>query len=152
MTRGCRGPWTGACGLGPPVHRGPIQGVRPPFDLGRPCPSDGPSRMWATGGGETAGAGGGAAAAHRRLAGDGGLGATVHYLRRSLDREQEEDITELTRSSLTVVGRCRRRAAKRGGRDHGCPPGRGLRPQLRAPGRRGIVLVVHAERFSRWKR
>jgi hypothetical protein len=104
------------------------------------------------GGGETAGAGGGAAAAHRRLAGDGGLGATVHYLQRGLDREQEEDITELTRGSLTAVGRCRRRAGKRGGRDHGCPPGRGLRPRLRAPGRRGVVLVVHAERFSRWKR
>jgi hypothetical protein len=31
----------------------------------------------------------------------------VHYLRRGLDREQEEEITELTRGSLTAVGRCR---------------------------------------------
>jgi hypothetical protein len=53
-------------GPGPPVHRGPIQGIRPPFDLGRPCPSHGPGRMWATGGGETVGAGSGAVAAHRR--------------------------------------------------------------------------------------
>jgi hypothetical protein len=35
------------------------------------------------------------------------LGATVHYLRRGLDREQEEEIAELTRGSLTAVGRCR---------------------------------------------
>jgi hypothetical protein len=46
----------------------------PPLDLGRPCPSDGPGRMWATGGGETAGAGGGAAVERRRLTGDLDLG------------------------------------------------------------------------------
>jgi hypothetical protein len=37
----------------------------PPFDLGRPCPSDSPDRVQATGGGETAGRGG----AQRRFAG-----------------------------------------------------------------------------------
>jgi hypothetical protein len=63
--------------------------------------------MWAMGGGETDGTGGGAAAAHRRLAGDGGLGATVHYLRRGLNREKEEDVAELTRDSLMAVGRRR---------------------------------------------
>jgi hypothetical protein len=68
----------------------------------------------------------------RKFAGDGGLGTTVHYLRRGLDREQEENVAELTRDSSTAVAQRRRRAAKRGGRDHGCPPGRGLRPRLRA--------------------
>jgi hypothetical protein len=66
------------------------------------------------------------------LVGDGGLGVTVHYLRRGLNREKEEDVAELTRDSLTMVGRRRRRVAVRGGRDHGCPPGRGLRPRVRA--------------------
>jgi hypothetical protein len=31
-----------------------------------------------------------------------------------------------------AVGRCKRRAAKRGGRDHGRSPGRGLRPRFGA--------------------
>jgi hypothetical protein len=97
-----RGP---SSGPGPPVHRGPIQGVRPPFDLGCPCPSDGPGRMWVAGRRP-------APAAERRwftgdLAGDGGLGATVHYLRRGLNREKEEDVAELTRDSLTAMGRRR---------------------------------------------
>jgi hypothetical protein len=34
-------PWTGARGPGPPVHGGPIKGVRPLSDLGRPRRSDG---------------------------------------------------------------------------------------------------------------
>jgi hypothetical protein len=68
------------------------------------------------------------------------LGATGHHLRHGLDREQEEDITERTRGSLTAVGRCRRRAAMRGGWDHGRPSGRWLRPRLRAfEGRDGIL-------------
>jgi hypothetical protein len=33
----------------------PWTDLRAPFDLGRPCPSDGPGRTQATGGGETAG-------------------------------------------------------------------------------------------------
>jgi hypothetical protein len=33
------------------------------------------------------------------------LEATGHYLRRDLDREQEEKITELTRGSMTAMGR-----------------------------------------------
>jgi hypothetical protein len=57
------------------------------------------------------------AAERQRLTGDlaryGGLGATVHYLRRGLNREKEEDVAELTRDSLTVVGRRRQRAAVR---------------------------------------
>jgi hypothetical protein len=61
-------------------------------------------------------------------------------LRHGLGREQEEDITELTRGSLTVVGRCRRRAAMRGGWDHGRPSGRWLRPRLRAFEGRDDVL------------
>jgi hypothetical protein len=65
----------------------------------------------------------------------------LHYLRRSLNREKEEDVAELTRDSLTAVGRRRRRAAVRGGRDHGCPPGRGLRPRLRASARWDEPLV-----------
>jgi hypothetical protein len=68
------------------------------------------------------------------------LGATGHHLRHGLDREQEEDITELTRGSLTTVGRCRRRAAMRGGWDHWRPSGRWLRPRLRAfEGRDGVL-------------
>jgi hypothetical protein len=50
---------------------------------------------------------GGRAASGRKLAGDGGLGATVHYLRCGLNREKEEDVAELTRGSLTVVGQRR---------------------------------------------
>jgi hypothetical protein len=70
------------------------------------------------------------------------LEAMGHRLRHGLDREQEGDSAKLTSCSMTAMGRCRRRATMRGGRDHGCPPGRGLWPRLRAPGRRGGVLVV----------
>jgi hypothetical protein len=70
------------------------------------------------------------------------LEATGHRLRHGLDREQEGDSAKLTSCSMTAMGRCRCRAAMRGCRDHGCPPERGLRPRLRAPGRRGGVLVV----------
>jgi hypothetical protein len=75
------------------------------------------------------------------------LGATEHHLRHGLDREQEEDSAKLTSCSMTAVGWCRRRAAMRGGRDHGCPPGRMLRLRLRAPGRR--VLVWRSGRRGR---
>jgi hypothetical protein len=51
-------------------------------------------------------------------------GATVHQNACGLDRAEEENGAKLTRCSMTVVGRCRRRAAKRGGRDHGRSPGR----------------------------
>jgi hypothetical protein len=77
----------------------------------------------------------------RNIAGDGGLGSTVHYLRHGLNMEKEEDVAELTRGSLMTVGRRRRRAAMRGGRDHGCSPGRGLRPWLRASERWDEPLV-----------
>jgi hypothetical protein len=60
------------------------------------------------------------------------LEATGLRLRHGLDREQEGDSAKLTSCSMTAMGRCRRRAAMRGGRDHRCPPGRGLRPRLRA--------------------
>jgi hypothetical protein len=69
------------------------------------------------------------------------LEATGHRLRHGLDREQEEDSAKLTSCSMTAVGRCRCRAAMKGGRDHGCPPGRGLRPRLRASERRDEPLV-----------
>jgi hypothetical protein len=75
------------------------------------------------------------------------LGATGHHLRHGLDREQEEDSAKLTNFSMMAVRRCRRRAAMRSGRDHGCPPGRMLRPRLRAPGRR--VLVRRSGRRGR---
>jgi hypothetical protein len=52
------------------------------------------------------------------------------------DREEEENGAKLTRCSMTAMERCRRRAAMRGGRDHGCPPGIGSREdQERASGR-----------------
>jgi hypothetical protein len=41
-----------------------------------------------------------------------------------MDKEKEEDGAELTRGSMTAVGWCRRRVAKRGRRDHGRSPGR----------------------------
>jgi hypothetical protein len=60
------------------------------------------------------------------------LKATGHRLRHGLDWEQEGDSVKLTSCLMTAMGRCRRRAAMRGGRDHGCPSRRGLRPRLRA--------------------
>jgi hypothetical protein len=69
--------------------------------------------------------------------------ATVRHSRRGLDREEEENGAKLTRCSMTAMERCRRRAVMRGGRDHGCPPGRGLRPQLRAfEGGDGVLEVL----------
>jgi hypothetical protein len=77
------------------------------------------------GGGRTHATGGGARRRLRRkFAGDGDLGATVHHSRRKMDKEKKEDGAELTRGSMMAVRRCRRRAAKRGGRDHGRSPGR----------------------------
>jgi hypothetical protein len=71
------------------------------------------------------------------------LEATGHRLRHGLDREQEGDGAKLSSCSMTVMGRCRRRAAMRGGRDHGCPPGRGLRRRLRAfEGGDGVLGVL----------
>jgi hypothetical protein len=69
-------------------------------------------------------------------------GATVHQNTRGLDQGEEENGAKLTRCSMTAVGRCRRRAAKRGGRDHGRLPGRRLRLRFGASGRRGVVLVI----------
>jgi hypothetical protein len=54
------------------------------------------------------------------------LEATGHRLRHGLDREQEGDSAKLTSCSMTAVRRCRRHAATRRGRDHGCPLGRGV--------------------------
>jgi hypothetical protein len=60
-----------------------------------------------------------------------------------LDREEEKNSAKVTRGLLTVVVRCKRRATKRGGRDHGCPPGRRLRPKLRAfEGGDGVLEVL----------
>jgi hypothetical protein len=74
------------------------------------------------------------------------LEATGHRLRHGLDREHEEDSAKLTSCSMTAMGRCRRRAAMRGDRDHGCPLGRGLRPRLRAfEGGDGVLGVLRCE-------
>jgi hypothetical protein len=68
------------------------------------------------------------------------LGATGYHLRNGLDREQEGDSAKLTSCSMTAMGRCRRRAVMRGGRDHGRPSGRWLRPRLCAfEGRDGVL-------------
>jgi hypothetical protein len=61
--------WTGACGPGPPVHRGPDQRGKSPFNLDRPCPSDGPSCLRAAGGGGRPTRGGTRRRAPARLAG-----------------------------------------------------------------------------------
>jgi hypothetical protein len=134
-------PWTRAVGL---VHRSivdrgqgglPRSNLRRRFKIGR--------LRWHTSG-HTAVDGSAqrrTAVLRRNITGDGGLGATVHYLRRGLNMEKDEDVSELTRGSLTALGRRRRRAAMRGGRDHGCLPGRALRPWLRASERRDEPLV-----------
>jgi hypothetical protein len=114
----------------------------PTFDLGRPlwigrlatCACEG----MAAGTLEGATHGGGSPELRRRRR----PGATMHQNTCGLDREEEENGAKLTRGLLTAVERCKRRATKRGGRDHGRSPGRGLWPRLRAPGRRGGVLVV----------
>jgi hypothetical protein len=94
----------------------------------------GGGRMHATGGGARPAHGGARRQLRRKFAGDGDLGATVHHSRRKMDKEKEEDGAELTRGSMTAVGRCRRRAAmradgitgaRRGGScDLGCVPSR----------------------------
>jgi hypothetical protein len=101
-----------------------------------------------SGGGDAEGAVcGGGPPEHRRRRRPG---ATGHHLRRGLNKEKEEDGAKLTSGSLTAVGRCRRRAAMRGGRDHGCPPGRGLRPRLRAfEGGDGVLGVLRVQRRGR---
>jgi hypothetical protein len=67
----------------------------------------GHGRTHATGSGARRARGSARRRLRRKFAGDVGLGTTVHYLRRGLDREQEENVAELTRDSLTVVGRRR---------------------------------------------
>jgi hypothetical protein len=52
--------------------------------------------------------------------------ARGHDLGCGLDWEQEEDSAKLTSCSMTAMRQCRRCAAMRSGRDHGCPPGRGV--------------------------
>jgi hypothetical protein len=64
----------------------------------------GHGRTHATGSGARRARGSARRRLRRKFAGDVGLGTTVHYLRRGLDREQEENVAELTRDSLTVVG------------------------------------------------
>jgi hypothetical protein len=94
-----------------------------------------------SGGGEAEGAVcGGGPPEHRRRRRPG---TTGHHLRHGLNKEKEEDGAELTRGLLTAVGRCRRRAAMRGGRDHGRSSGRWLRPRLRAfEGGDGVLGVL----------
>jgi hypothetical protein len=115
---------------GSTVDRG--QGIYPDLIRAVGFTICGRGRMHATGSGARSARGGARRRLRRKFAGDCGLGATVHYLRCGLNREKEEDVAELTRDSLTAVGRRRRRAAMRGGRNRGCSPGRGLRPRLRA--------------------
>jgi hypothetical protein len=69
-------------------------------------------------------------------------GATEHGLERRLDQEEEEDDTELTVGILTSMEQRRRCAAVGGRRRRGRSKRRELRSRLRAPGRRGGVLVV----------
>jgi hypothetical protein len=54
----------------------------------------------------------------------------VHHSRRGSDREEEKNGAKLTRGSLTVVGRRRRCAAVRSGRDAGRTRRKVLRPGL----------------------
>jgi hypothetical protein len=125
-TRGSNGrrPWTGAVD---PVHWftiDPLQTVKGYVIRVVGFTTYGGGRTHATGGGTRPAHGGARRRLRRKFAGDGDLGATVHHSRRKMDKEKEEDGAELTRGSMTAVGRCRRRAAKRGGRDHGRSPGR----------------------------
>jgi hypothetical protein len=123
------------------VHGGPGPRGIPRSDQAVGFAICGCGRTHATGGGVQPARSGAQWRLRRKFTGDGGLGARVHYLRRSLSREREEDVADLTKGSFTAVGRRRRRAAMRGGRDHGCSPGRGLRPRLHASGRRDVPLV-----------
>jgi hypothetical protein len=129
------------CGPGPLVHDGPVTDREGVAIRAVGFAIYGCGRTHAMDGGARPTCGGARRRLLRKFAGDGDLGATVHYLRHGLNREKEEDGAELTSGSLTAVGRCRRRAVMRGGRDHGCPPGRGLRPRLRASERWDEPLV-----------
>jgi hypothetical protein len=125
----------------------------PPFDLGRPlwigrlatCACEG----MAAGTPEGAAHGGGSPELRRRRR----PGATVHQNACGLDREEEENGAKLTRGLLMAVGWCKRRAAKRGGRDHGRSPGRGLPPRFGASeGGDGVLGSCECNRRKSWVR
>jgi hypothetical protein len=127
---------------GPRVHGRPAEGVTPRLNLGRPLWIGRPGTHVSGAVAGTAVPGGARRMEQRQLAGGGPNEAPVHHFRRGLDREEEKNGAKLTRGLLTAVARCKRHAAKRGRRDHGRSPGRGLRPRFGASGRRGAVPVI----------
>jgi hypothetical protein len=91
--------WTGACGPGPPVHRGPDQRGKSPFNLGRPRRSDGPGRVQVTGCGGRPARGAAGGACWRGSPKECRERALVHHFARKRFQEEEGKMGRLTRGS-----------------------------------------------------
>jgi hypothetical protein len=103
--------WTGVRGPGPPVHRGPNQGLRIPFNLGRRFSI---GRLWRHVGDRrrcTGGARRQRAAPRRNIAGVRLNGCSVRQISRDKDQKREGN----TRNSLRGLDRRKARRRRRSG-------------------------------------